>query len=112
MKGFKITLALLLVLMFATIFVSDVAAEGDSITITIDRKVMPKTIFEPRRAKTAQETVTVYDYVIRDYRKYPLKNFITQTSSGQTLIPIDTVKAIIESQKPAHTVYTLQINQH
>ena len=27
-------------------------------------------------------------------------------------IDIDTVRSIIESQKPAHTVYTLQINKH
>lgn len=33
-------------------------------------------------------------------------------TNGDSEINIDTVRAIIEAQKPAHTVYTLQIRQH
>jgi phage tail-like protein len=36
---------------------------------------------------------------------------VTLELDGKDEIDIDTVRAIIESQKPAHTVYTLQINQ-
>jgi outer membrane protein OmpA-like peptidoglycan-associated protein len=94
MKGFKIALAVLLVLMFASIFASNANAEDGSITITIDRKVMPQSLLHPGRFMTGDETITVYDYVIRDYRGAPIEGFIIQTASGQTKVPIDTVKEI------------------
>ena len=37
---------------------------------------------------------------------------VTLELGGNDEIDIDTVRAIIESQKPAHTVYTLQINKN
>ena len=42
----------------------------------------------------ARVTVTVSDYVIRDFSGAPIKGFTVQTVSGQTMIPIDTVKEI------------------
>jgi len=37
---------------------------------------------------------------------------VSITLNGDSEIDIDTVKSIIDSQKPAHTVYTLQISRH
>lgn len=94
MKRSRILSAFLLALMITSTFVSAAVAEGDSITITIDRKVMPQSLLHPARFKTSAETLTVYDYVIRDYTGDPIDGFIVQTASGQTKIPIDTVKQI------------------
>ncbi len=95
MKRSNVLSVLLLALFITSTFVSiAVAEEEDSITITIDRKVMPQSLLHPERFKTDAETFTVYDYVIRDYSGNPIDGFIVQTASGQTTIPIDTVKQI------------------
>lgn len=94
MRGFKLGITILLALMLANIFVSNAVAEGDSITLTIDRKTMPHALFRPSELLTESETVTVNDYVIRDYFGEPIKGFVVQTASGETLLPIDTIKQI------------------
>ncbi len=69
-------------------------AGEDSVTLTLDRKTMPQSLLHPGRFFTKQEVVTVYDYVIRDYRGEPIEGFTIQTASGLTKVPIDTVEEI------------------
>ena len=94
MKGLRLVLAFLLALVLVAMLAGDAVAEGESITITIDRKTMPQSVLHPGRFFTEPETVTVYDYVIRNYSGKPIDGFIVQTSSGQTKVPVATVKEI------------------
>jgi hypothetical protein len=83
--------ALLIGLVLMGAFSSMAEAGDESITITIDRAVMPQSLVHPGRFFTEAETVTVYDYVIRDYANTPVDSFLIQTASGTTKIPMDTV---------------------
>jgi outer membrane protein OmpA-like peptidoglycan-associated protein len=94
MKGIRIAFALLVTLTLVAVFTPNATAEGESITITIDRNVMPQTIFHPGRSRTEPATVTVYDYVIRDYSGKPTKVFTLQTASGRTRVPLESVREI------------------
>lgn len=97
MKIFKLASALLVVLALTAGYMSNAMAdceEGESITITIDRGVKPSSFFHPGRFFTKSATVTVYEYVIRDYDGAPIEDLIIQTSSGRTTVPIDRVKEI------------------
>ncbi len=94
MRSHKLISALLLGLALAAAFASGSSAEEESITITIDRKTMPQSLLHPGRFFTKQETVTVYDYVIRNYLGKPIEDFIVQTAAGMTKIPVDTVTEI------------------
>jgi outer membrane protein OmpA-like peptidoglycan-associated protein len=73
-----------------------IAGQGgaDSLTITLDRNVMPVSIFHLGLFWTEPETVTVHDFVIRDYFGRPIDAFITQTASARTEVPIETVKEV------------------
>jgi hypothetical protein len=99
MKSFKIVSALMIALMLACCLVPNAMAEQKqekTITLTMDRRVMPQSLFHPSvfLQDGSKVTVTVSDYVIRDYSGDPIKGFTVQTASGQTLIPIDDVKEI------------------
>jgi hypothetical protein len=67
---------------------------ADSITITIDRNVMPVSIFHAGLFWTKPETVTVRNFVIRNYAGKPIDGFVVQTASAQTKVPIGTVQEI------------------
>lgn len=74
-----------------------VAGQGgaDSITITVDRNVMPAHLYHVTgQSRTKAETVTLTDFVIRNYFGKPIDGFIIQTVSGRTTVPIETVKEI------------------
>lgn len=79
-------------------FLSPLAAAGqreaESITITIDRGDLPESIFHPGRFFQKAETVTVHDFVIRNYYGDPIEDFVIQTASGRTEIPIYAVEEI------------------
>ncbi len=97
MKGFKLTSTLLAALMVVAVFAPCALAEGeqgDSITITIDRLVMPQSLLHPGRALTKPEIVMVYDHVIRSYDGKPIDSFTIQTASGRTDIPIENIREI------------------
>jgi len=97
MKVFSSTVALVVALSMVAVFAPCAKADqgnAKSITLTIDRTVMPQTVFYPGRTHTKPATVTVTDFVIRDYSGAPIDSFIIQTVSGQTKIPIDEVKEI------------------
>ncbi len=101
MKVLKSAVALLVVLTLAAAVAPNVAAEqgeNESITITIDRATMPSTIFFPGRIFTKAQTLTVHDFVIRDYDGIPIDGFVIQTSSGQTKVPINLVQEIRPSK--------------
>lgn len=72
--------------------------QGNSITITIDRKTKPQSFFHPgrffMRSERREATLTVYDHVIRDYNNKPIEALTIQTTSGRTKIPIESVKAM------------------
>ncbi|RJP64263.1 MAG: OmpA family protein [Candidatus Abyssobacteria bacterium SURF_17] len=97
MKAFKTALLLSVALVFTGVFASAVIAEeatGDSITVTIDRRTQPNTIFHPEWWDENPATVTVYNYVIRDYYGTAVEDVVIKTASGRTEIPIDRVKEI------------------
>ena len=97
MKLFRSAAALLVAFSLMAVCVPAVRAEqgnAESITITIDRMVMPQSVFHPGRVCTKSATVTVSDFVIRDYSGAPIDGFIIQTASGQTKVPIEEVKEI------------------
>jgi hypothetical protein len=97
MKLFRSATALLVAFSLMAVCAPAVRAEqgnAESITITIDRMVMPQSVFHPGRACTKPATVTVSDFVIRNYSGAPIDGFIVQTVSGQTKVPIDDVKEI------------------
>lgn len=97
MKAFKTALLLILALVFTGIFTPAVMADegtGDSITLTIDRRTKPNTIFHPEWWDESPATVTVYNYVIRDYYGTPVEDVVIKTASGRTEIPISRVKEI------------------
>ena len=101
MKLFKITSVCLIVLTLVASLVPNAVAEeakDKTLTITIDRRVMPQSVLNAGRFFIEEDdvraTVTVRDYVIRDYTGDPIDGFIIQTASGQTKIPVDTVKKI------------------
>lgn len=101
MKVLKSAVALLVVLTLAAAVTPNVAAEqanSESVTITIDRVTMPSTLLFPGRIFTKAKTLTVHDFVIRDYDGIPIDGFIIQTSSGQTKIPIYMVEQIRPSR--------------
>lgn len=68
--------------------------QDESITITIDRKTMPSSVLHPGRFFIKGETVTVHDFVIRDYFGIPIDGFVIRTSSGQTKVPVDQLEEI------------------
>ncbi|UCD56318.1 MAG: thrombospondin type 3 repeat-containing protein, partial [Candidatus Hydrogenedentota bacterium] len=97
MKVFKCASALLVALtLMAVLMPSATAGQGgaESITITIDRRTMPSSLLFPGRFFTKAATVTVHDFVIRDYLGNPIDGFTVQTSSGRTEIPIHLVEEI------------------
>ena len=101
MKGLKLTSALLTAFVLIAGFAPYCLAagdQGDSITITIDRRVMPQSVFHAGRFalsdERAEATVTVFDHTIRNYDGKRIKSFTIQTSSGRTDVPIATVKEI------------------
>jgi len=68
--------------------------DSASITITIDRGTMPQSIFHPGRIFTKPETLTVNEFVIRDYSGNPIDSFTIQTSSGRTEVPMNLIQEI------------------
>ncbi len=101
MKNFKLASALLVAVALLVTAAPHVLAEpdhGDSITITLDRRVMPESFFNIgrffMREDRATTTVTVYEPVIRNYDGRPITGFTIQTASGQTKVPIDTVQEL------------------
>lgn len=93
----KLTLAVLLVAVLAATLPSGVQAEqggAKSVTLTLDRAVMPAALFHAAWRATKPATVTVYDFVIRDFSGAPIDGFAVQKSSGRVEIPIETVKEI------------------
>ncbi len=97
MKIAKTASVFLVALTLIAIFIPDVMAQmgnAESITVTIDRKTYPNIIFHPRLWKSQPETVTLHDFVIRDYYGIPIDAFIVQTASGRTEIPIEQVAQI------------------
>jgi hypothetical protein len=101
MKNFKLVSALIMALaMFATVAPLALAEadQGDSITVTLDRRVRPESYFHPGRfflwGDRVATTVTVYEPVIRNYNGDPIESFTIQTASGRTNVPIDTVQEI------------------
>ena len=94
MRGLKLVSTLLLGVVLVAASASVARADDGSITITIDRRVMPRVIFHPGLLFTKAETVTVKDYVIRNYLGKPIGGFVIQTASGRTTIPIDAVQEI------------------
>lgn len=99
MKGFKLPVILLVALMLTGIIAPVAMAECEdakSLTVTIDRRVMPQTIYHPGRLFQRPKTVTVtlHDFVIRDYAGMPTDGFTIQTNAGQTKIPLDAVKEL------------------
>lgn len=97
MKVFKLASTLLVVLAVMAGAMPNVMADcekGESITITIDRGTKPSSFFHPGRFFTKSATVTVYEFVIRDYDGLPVESLIIQTSSGRTTVPINRVKEI------------------
>lgn len=101
-----VLVALAMVVVFASkaagetepgVLISDSAAfvdQGKTITITIDRAYRPAVIFHPGLMWQEEATVTVRDFVIRDYMGKPIDGFVVQTASGRTEIPIQKVKEI------------------
>ena len=101
MKLFKITSVCFVVLMLVGTLIPNAIAEeekGETLTITIDRRVMPQSILNAGlfflENDDVRATVTLRDFVIRDYTGDPIEGFIIQTASGQTKIPVDKVKKI------------------
>lgn len=95
MKPLKFALSLSLALvMTAGAFTHAAAQSEESVTITIDRSTMPNSLLYPGRFFTEPETVTVHNYVIRDYLGVPIEGFTIQTVSGQTKVPVNLVSEI------------------
>ncbi len=97
MKWTKTVLGLMVALVLVGVFtVNAMAKQGnaDSITLSIDRTPMGQTIFHPGRHHTAPATVTVRDFMIRDYTGLPIEGFVMKTCSGRTMIPLETVMEI------------------
>ena len=101
MKHAKLAAILIVALTLTAAIAPGVVAEpdqGDSITITIDRKTKPVSFFHPGRfflrGGRAEATVTVYDHVIRNYDNKPMEALTIQTTSGRTKIPIESVQAM------------------
>ena len=93
MKALKISLATVIALAMLAVAASVAAADDGTITITIDRKVMLRGLLHPGITSDA-ETITVHDYVIRNYSGKPIEVFLVRTASGLTRIPVETVKEI------------------
>jgi outer membrane protein OmpA-like peptidoglycan-associated protein len=87
-------MAILLGIALMAAFSPAAKADVGSITITISRSVMPQSLLHPGRFFQEPETVTVEDYVIRNYLGEPIKDFLIQAGPGVERIPIETVKAI------------------
>jgi outer membrane protein OmpA-like peptidoglycan-associated protein len=97
MKVFRTVSALLFALVIVAVPIVSAGTdcgEGDSITITINRRTMPQSLLHPGRFFTKSETLTVSDFVIRDYSGVPIDSFIIQTSSGRTEVPVHLIKEI------------------
>jgi hypothetical protein len=101
MKVLKVTSVCLIALMLVGTLIPTAMAEEESegtLTLTLDRRVMPQSLLWPGRflltGDEVRMTVTLQDYVIRDYLGAPIEGFIIQTTSGQTRVPIETVKSI------------------
>lgn len=97
MKAYKTVLLLLVAVAFMSVLAPAVMAQGelgDSITVTIDRKTKPNVVLHPELWGAKPETVTVYNYVIRNYYGTPVDAVIVQTASGRTEIPIGDVREI------------------
>ncbi|RJP19805.1 MAG: hypothetical protein C4520_12005 [Candidatus Abyssobacteria bacterium SURF_5] len=88
---------LLLVLALLAGFTS--AARGEqgnarTITLTLDRAVMPAALYHPGTLCTGPMVVTVHDFVIRNHFGLPIDSFIVQKASARVEIPIETVQEI------------------
>lgn len=101
MKNLKLVSALLVALALLVTVAPHALAEadhGDSITLTLDRRVKPESFFHIGRfflrGDRAATTITVYEPVIRNYDGKPIDSFTIQTTSGRTKVPIGTVKGI------------------
>jgi hypothetical protein len=102
MKNFKCVAATMAALMLVLTFAPYALAEadyGESITITIDRRVKPQSFFQIGRFFAPKHhtvvSTEVYEPVIRNYDGKPIEHLTVQTASGQTRIPIDTVQGIM-----------------
>ena len=94
MRGLKFASAILLGIALVAAFSAVAKADAGSITITISRSVMPQSLLHPGRFFQGPETVTVEDYVIRNYMGKPIQDFTIQAGSGLEKIPVDTVEEI------------------
>lgn len=100
MKGTKgIIASLLLSLSLAALPAVALAEQGgaDSITLTLDRAVMPVSIYHAGLFWTQPQIVTVHDFVIRDYLGNPIDSFVVQKASAREEIPIETVESICQT---------------
>ena len=95
-KGKTILMLALALLVAATVCPDARGEQGgaETITLTIDRAVMPVTLYHPGLLWTEPATVTVQDFVIRDYFGVPIDEFTIQKASARVKIPIESVKEI------------------
>jgi outer membrane protein OmpA-like peptidoglycan-associated protein len=94
MRSLKFASAILLGIALIAAFAPVARADAGSVTITIDRAVMPQSIFHPGRFFQKSETVTVEDYAIRNYLGKPIEDFMIQAASGLEKVPVEAVEAI------------------
>jgi len=94
MRGLKFATAILLGIALIAAVAPVARADAESITITISRTVMPQSLLHPGRFFQDPETLTVEDYVIRNYLGRPIEDFMIQAASGLEKVPVETVKEI------------------
>ena len=97
MKVFRAAFTLVFALAVVAVPMAYAAADNDeaeSITITLNRGKMPQSVLHPGRLFTKPATITVNDFVIRDYSGIPIDGFTIQTSSGRTRVPIHSIEEI------------------
>jgi hypothetical protein len=92
----RVVAGLMLLLLLAAHPAAALAEQGraESITLVLDRAVMPVSIYHAGLFWTQPEIVTVHDFVIRDYLGYPIDSFTVQKASAREEIPIETVNSI------------------
>jgi hypothetical protein len=97
MKAAKKVLVLLAVgVLLFSLHSQAYAGQGgaESITLVLDRAVMPVSIYHAGLFWTEPETVTVHNFMIRDYLGRPIDGFVIQTASARTKVPIRNVREI------------------
>jgi len=87
---------LLVAAMMAVVSSGALAEQGraTSITVTLDRAVMPVTLYHPGLMCGEPVVVTVNDFAIRNYFGVPIDGFLVQKASATVEIPIETVSEI------------------